>query len=193
MGETIALTVGPHKTRRDLLIDADVVYLCPHGAGRWLLLDGFYRDGRSRAPGIRTGHPFPDLEAAVYAAYDYLVQVEHGPPDERDRSTGADGLADEKRHCALFAGAMVSGALDLIDGCLELVAALRAVGLARDPDALRLEGFCADADRFPRGAARARWHADALADSDAERARHIESWRSEIVDACSSLQRRLSA
>jgi hypothetical protein len=92
-----------------------------------------------------------------------------------------------RRDAARIADGIVRGDLDLIEGCLDLVASLIAAGLERDKDALTLTGFCSDADAFPRSRARHLWDARALADNDAERARYIERWRDRVMAACRTL------
>ena len=195
MGKTIALTVGEQQVHAGITFyPGGVVYICPHSDGRWMLLDCYYQDGRARVPGISTGQSYPDLESAVYAAHDYVVQVETNRPQQSERPNG-DAVGpqqDEKRHCALLAAAILRGDADMVGASIDLVAALRAAGLERDPDALCLQGFCSDTDRFPRGTARALWNADALADNDAERERYIESWRRDVMAACRSLITKLS-
>lgn len=191
MGQTILITVGEPDVSHDITFyPGGVVYVCPEADGSWTLLDCYHQDGRSRVAGVATGQPFSDLESAVYAAHDYIVQVER----TREAGVGYDPVGPrnrEKRRGALLAAAILRGEVDLIGGCLDLVASLRAARLENDPDALRLVGFCSDTDAFPRGAARKLWNDDALAENDAERERYIDRWRETVVSACRALETKL--
>lgn len=196
MGETIAVTVDESQVHAGITYyPGGVVYVCPQAEGQWTLVDCYYLDGRSRVPEIKIEESsFPDLESAVYAAHDYVLQVEKRRLAARERSASdsVDPQQDERRRCALLARAILRGDADVIDGSLDLVAALQTAGLEHDSDARRLQGFCSDTDRFPRGRTRALWNADALAENDAERDRYVEAWRTEVMAVCRSLITKLT-
>jgi hypothetical protein len=103
------------------------------------------------------------------------------------------GRDEQLERCLSLARTMVRGEIDLIEGGHDLVCALRDAGLEHDPDAITVQGFCADTDKFPRHWVRHLWAADALAENDAARERYIEAWRERVVTACRALERMLSA
>jgi len=79
MGETVLITVGQPDNARDITVYPEgVVYVCPEADGRWIVIDCFWQDGRSRVAGFDLTHRHADLFAAVHAARDYVMRVEAG-------------------------------------------------------------------------------------------------------------------
>jgi len=103
------------------------------------------------------------------------------------------GRDEQLERCVSLARAIVRGDVDLIEGGHDLVSALADAGLEQDPDALTIQSFCADTEKFPRHWVRHLWAADALAENDAARERYIDAWRERVVTACRALERGLSA
>jgi len=77
LGETVLITVGqPDQVGAITVYPNGVVYVCPGADGRWLVIDCYWPDGRSRVAGFDLTQRYVDLSSAIHAARDYVIRVE---------------------------------------------------------------------------------------------------------------------
>jgi hypothetical protein len=110
-------------------------------------------------------------------------------------SRDLSALEAKQREATDVARAIIAGKRGICDGCRAL--ARLAFDLVPDwrvdPDFVVFGALDSDADRFPLGDVRQRWHPDVLAELDAERERFEERAKQKVTTACHSVVSRFGA
>ena len=89
---------------------------------------------------------------------------------------------------------ILAGEADLDDGCRRLALHLLGLPSLRHLDAANIISLHeSETDTLPRGAARAFWAPDALADADRSRLAYFELMRADLLGACRALEPALAA
>lgn len=99
---------------------------------------------------------------------------------------------DERKEVVRIARSILSGQLDVLDGCRALVSHVTAAGLTDDPDAAVIVGVESETDDLPLGGERRAWHVESLRDKDARRSEYADRVRTAVLGACQSIVDKLS-
>src|SRR6185437_16374320 len=92
-----------------------------------------------------------------------------------------------KEEILRVAAGIVSGEMEIVEGCRLLVSHLGDAGLRNDPDAITVVGFESETDNFPVGSQRAYWNPTALAAKDAAREAYVAAAGTAVLAACQAL------
>jgi hypothetical protein len=87
------------------------------------------------------------------------------------------------------AARMLSGELDLIDGCRRLVQLHRQLGSPEHEAILTIIGIESETDDLPVGPERAQWAASALLEKDRQRDEYLAQVRAPLREALQQLAR----
>jgi hypothetical protein len=90
-----------------------------------------------------------------------------------------------------LAAAVVSGEIEIVEGCRLLVRLFGDAGLRNDPDALVIVGVESETDDIPVGSQRKYWNPTALEAKIAEKADYIATVRPLVLAACHALTTKL--